>query len=237
MYRSTVAAALLLISLSVGTAQADEFTCGSLENGVGPFDYNDPAIHVPNGENPMGQLKRVENVHFHAGMQYLNIRNYSPERIRSEFAYTLRAFPNHRLALNAFSRLEQFYSKQLPGAGKALTADCFFDRAIRFRPEDKGVRFVHAMHLHRQGKLKDALTEYELAEKLGEESANFHYNYGLLLADMKKWDQARTQAEIAYSRGIPLPGLADKLQRNGHPVRAKPGNTETEASGSTEQKE
>lgn len=216
MRRKTLGTGLLMLALLATAAHASEYDCGTLENSLGPFDYNDPSMRVPSGENPMGQVKRVENVHFQPDMQFLNTRKFSPERLRAEFAYTLGAFPNHRIALNAVSRLEMLYSKQLPPIGKRFTADCFFDRAIRFRPEDKGVRFVYGVHLHQRGRFQDALKEYTLAETLGEDSANFYYNFGLLHADMKNWQEAKRCAEIAYGQGAQLPGLAQRIQRAGH---------------------
>lgn len=222
MRRKTLGTTLLTLALLATAAHASEYDCGTLENSLGPFDYNDPAMRLPTGENPMGQVKRVENVHFQPDMQFLNTRKFSPERLRGEFNYTLNAFPNHRIALNAMSRLEMLYSKQLPPLGKRYTADCYFDRAIRFRPEDKGVRFVYGMHLHQRGRLQDALKEYTLAETLGEDSGNFYYNYGLLHSDLKNWELAQKYAQKAYAAGVALPGLANKLQRNGHPITVTP---------------
>ncbi len=228
MYFKTAGIGALALTLLSTSAYASEYDCGTLENSIGPFDYHDPAMRAPTGENPMGQIKRVENVHFQPDMQFLNTRRFAPERLRAEFAYTLAAFPNHPLALNAISRLEILYGKQLPPASKKVTAACFFDRAIRFRPEDRKVRFVYGVHLHQTGKLNDALKEYQLAESLGEESGNFYYNYGLLLADLKNWDLAQKYARKAYSDGIALPGLANKLQRNGYRVNTQPESKPSE---------
>ena len=66
--------------------------------------------------------------------------------------------------------------------------------------------------------MKEALAEYELAESLGEESANFHYNFGLLQADLKNWDKAFAYAEKAQRAGLMLPGLRGKLEKAGRPL-------------------
>lgn len=187
-------------------AQAAEFDCGSLDNfGLGPFDYN---------EHP-ASARGAEKVHFKPDMQALNLRLYNPGRLRSEFMYTLRVYPNHPAALNAFSRLEYLYGKQLPKAERSDTAECFFDRAFRFRPQDPAVHFVYAMHLHQWNRLKDAAKEYAQAESLGETSSSFYYNYGLLHADLKNWSEAKRYAELAYSNGAQLTGLAQKIEKAG----------------------
>lgn len=192
-------------------AQASEFDCGTLDNyGLGPFDYNDhPA-----------SARGAEKVHFKPDMQALNLRLYPAERLRGEFMYTLRVYPNHPAALNAFSRLEYLYGKQLPKTDRSQTAECFFDRAFRFRPQDPAVHFVYAMHLHQWSRLKDAAKAYAQAESLGEASQSFYYNYGLLQADLKNWPEAKRYAELAYSNGAQLPGLAQKIEKAGMgPVR------------------
>ena len=49
----------------------------------------------------------------------------------------------------------------------------------------------------------------------GAESAEFHYNFGLLYIDLENYTEAREQAELAYAKGAPFPGLKNKLTRLG----------------------
>ncbi|MBS1157319.1 MAG: repeat-containing protein [Proteobacteria bacterium] len=208
-------------------AIASAAECGELKNhgNIGPWDYADPTSTMATGENPMGRIKRVENVHFNPQMQSLDLKKFSIERLTSEFNYTLRVFPNHPRALLALSKLEGIAGGKLPQNSitpftPKITADCFFDRAIRFRPNDKAVRIVYGMHLQQRGKLKEALVEYELAKSLGENSASFNYNFGLLHADMKNWDKAYEYAVKAQNAGLMLPGLRGKLEKAGRPLPA-----------------
>lgn len=226
-YRSSwFSVAILSIGLALSCqAQADVFSCGVLRNHgeIGPWDYADPSSSVPTGADPMGRIKRVENVHFTPDMQTLNLKVFPVDRLTDEFHYTLRVFPNHPKALLAISRLERMAGGKLPQRGitpytPRITADCFFDRAIRFRPEDKTVRMVYGIHLQQRGKLKEALFEYELAESLGEESASLYYNLGLLHADMKSWEKAYEYGLNAERRGLMLPGLRGKLEKAGRPL-------------------
>ncbi len=217
-------AIFLTIGLALsGQAKSDVYECGPVTNDIGPWDYADPSSSVPTGEDPMGRIKRVENVHFQPGMQALDLKLFSIDRLTAEFFYTLKILPNHPRALLAMSRLEKMAGGKLRQSGVSpdlpkITADCFFDRAIRFRPEDKAVRMVYGIHLHQRGKYKEALREYKLAESLGEESRNFHYNLGLLHADMKNWDKAYEYALKAESGGLMLPGLRGKLEKAGRPL-------------------
>lgn len=210
-------------------ARADVMECGVLKNyqDIGPWDYADPSNNIPTGADPMGHVKRVENVHFTPAMQLLDLKRFSIERLTGEFHYTLRALPNHPGALMAISRLERMAGGKLPQRGitpftPKITADCFFDRAIRFRPRDKMVRMVHGMHLHQRGKLQEALAEYERAQSLGEDSPNLNYNLGLLHAELNNWDKAYEYGEKAQRTGFMLPGLRAKLEKAGRPLPPPP---------------
>lgn len=210
-------------------ARADVMECGELKNyqDIGPWDYADPSSNVPTGADPMGHVKRVENVHFTPAMQLLDLKRFSIERLTGEIHYTLRALPNHPGALMAISRLERMAGGKLPQRGitpftPKITADCFFDRAIRFRPRDKVVRMVHGMHLHQHGKLQEALAEYEKAQSMGEDSPNLNYNLGLLHAELNNWDKAYDYGEKAQRAGFMLPGLRNRLEKAGRPLPPPP---------------
>lgn len=171
----------------------------------------------------MGRIKRVENVHFQSDMKALNLRRFPVERLTGEFVYTLRVFPNHPEALHAMSRLEKLAGGKLPQNAitpftPKISADCFFDRAVRFRPQDVHVRFMLAIHLHDRRRLSEARESYAEAEKLGLDTANFYYNYGLLLTDLKEWESARDYARKAYAAGFTFDGLRRRLERAGYPL-------------------
>ena len=223
-------AAILYIGLSAPLqARADALECGELKNyqDIGPWDYADPSSNVPTGADPMGHVKRVENVHFTPEMQTLNLKRFSIDRLTDEIHYTLRILPNHPGALMAISRLERMAGGKLPQRTVTpftpkITADCFFDRAIRFRPQDKAVRMIHGMHLQQHGMLKEALAEYEKAQSLGEDSANLSYNLGLLYAELNNWDKAYEYGEKAQRGGFMLPGLRNRLEKAGRPLPPPP---------------
>ena len=229
---SAAFSALAIVVFCVGfsyidAAWADENDCGSLDSSgrgnIGPWDYHDPSSRVPTGEDPMGRIKRVENVHFKPKWEFIDPKEPS-EEIGNQTIYTLLVFPNHPRALWTLSRLEKQrgplknYSYQNSIWVPRLTADCFFDRAFRFRQDQAITWMLYGMHLHSRGNLKDSKGAYGKAEELGEDSTPFHYNYGLLLADAREIDAAEAHARIAYARGYPLKGLKDRLKKLGRDI-------------------
>lgn len=221
---------LLFFLAEIGAISTDswgaEYVCGELKNyaDIGPWDYSDPSSSASTVVDPMGRIKRVENVHFYPDIKNLNTKVLSIEQLTAEIHYTLRAFPNHPLALYAFSRLERLAGGKLPNSSATIftprvTAECFFDRALRFRPDDKEVRIVYGIHFHLRNKFKEALEQYQIAESKGADSSFFYYNLGLLYADMKNWEKAVEYGQKAYNLGLDLPGLRQKLEKAGYTIQ------------------
>lgn len=200
-------AGLAVLNLTTGsTVLAQELgpaVCGSLQNTFGPFDYRTNKDKLP----------IVERFHFTPDVENLR-KGASTDRIGGDISYTLRAFPNHTRALLAMSRLAQREKTNRP-RGSTYTVDCWFERAIRFRPEDADVRMTHGIYLAQTGRKGEAAKMLESAASLGASGANFHYNMGLIYADIGRYDEALAHAHKAYSMGFPLPGLKNKLQRAG----------------------
>lgn len=187
------------------------YECGDLENGYGPFDYR-VATRESKG--------LVEGAHFSRDVE--NLKGYKAIRLGGlrgdpggDIDYTLRAFPNHPRALWAMVRLSEKEKKEQP-KGANWIVECYFDRAVRFRPDDLNVRVIYANFLIKRKRTAEAAAQLDLADKAGDaESANFYYNLGLALADVQRWERARVRANQAYELGFPLPGLKDKLIKAG----------------------
>jgi tetratricopeptide (TPR) repeat protein len=100
--------------------------------------------------------------------------------------------------------------------GAWYPVECYFERAIRFIPDDLLVRVIYANYLIKQGLHKEAAVQVDIADKAGDDqTANFYYNLGLALFDLKQYDRAVVRAKQAYDLGFPLPGLKDKLAKVG----------------------
>ncbi len=195
-------------------SSASESECGPIGGGFGPYDYN-------NLEARGKPLFLVESAHFTPEVENL-IRGNTSATPFGDLDYTLRAFPNHHRALYAFSKYEiqEIHKSQLKGlpyktpktkGGFPATAACYFDRAIRWRPNDPNVRLIYGIHLHKIGKSREALDQYKISEKIQPNSAELNYNMGLLYFDLKQYNLAKQYAKKAYQLGYPLPGLRKKL--------------------------
>jgi tetratricopeptide (TPR) repeat protein len=165
-----------------------------------PIDYTNSIAEAAN-------IAIVERYHFNSRVEALleGMTGVLP----GDIDYTLRQIPNHYRALNAMAKW-QLQHGYPPGASH-LTADCYFVRALSFRPEDGTLHLIYATYLHRKKDYDAARESYRQAEKFGPQSAELYYNMGLLYLDTKEYSLARSYARKAYELGYPLQGLRRKL--------------------------
>jgi tetratricopeptide (TPR) repeat protein len=194
---------LLLFAAQV--VRAGETDCGSLRNAYGPFDFT-------NLDHRKNKIPIVEGAHFQPQVEALQLggtQYQSNKDLIENLDYTLRAIPNHHRALATVARFQLRGWKTEP----YRTADCYFDRAIRFKSEDGYVHLLFATYLHRKKDFKGALLQYEEARELMQQSDEVGYNLGLLYLDMNEPQRAKEEAIRVYSHGYPLQGLRDRLKR------------------------
>ncbi len=191
--------ALALLASSAAWAQA----CGELANHYGPFDYR---------TERNGKLQIVEHFHFDAGVEAL-IKGES-SYLGDDLNYVLMASPNHHRALLAMLRYSE-RTKSDPPPNMKYTVDCFFDRAMRFQPDDTVVREMYAKFLTDKGRFSDARKELQAAEHYAADNGISHYNIGLLYFDLKDYDNALAQFWAADRLGYARPELKQMLQDAG----------------------
>lgn len=185
---------------SVSTATG---ICGTLDSGFGPFDYRTAA---------QKDREIVERFHFTPSVEALRKGATGP--IGGDLNYTLRAFPNHPRALYAMARYAlQLGTMRIPGA--LYPAECYFDRAIRFTPDDAQVRALYADFLIRLKRPQEARQQLEFAETLAVSSPQTTYNLALAWAELGVYDKALPLARKAYAAGVQFPGLRNKLKTAG----------------------
>ena len=191
-----------LLIFSQSRADVNDYVCGSLQNSYGPYDYR----------SDKDKLQIVEGHHLTPNV--VNLVAGESSSIGGDLDYTLRASPNHQVALMAMAKLGEKEKTAKPRGAKYVV-ECYFQRAIRFRNDDEIVRILYASYLSKAGKRTEALSQLNEAARLGTDSANANYNMGLIFYDLKEYDNALTYAHKAYHLGFPLPGLRDKLKRAG----------------------
>jgi tetratricopeptide (TPR) repeat protein len=175
--------------------------CGDLRNGHGPFDYRVAT---------MEERKLVEDWHFNSNIQRYIAR--PTNTLGGDVDYTLRAFPNNHRALLFMMNLSVREKLEKP-RGARYTVACYFDRAIRFRPDDGQVRMLHGLYLLRRGDKARAIGELKLAAELTGEDPNVFYNLGLAYFEIGDFEKSLRFAKKAYALGFPLKGLKNMLIR------------------------
>ncbi|MEO5695839.1 MAG: ABC transporter permease [Burkholderiaceae bacterium] len=226
-YRKLVELALLLgtaLIHGLATAQMQSSACGSTPNpsdgGYGPYDYR----------TDRDKLQIVERPHFPPVVEALIGTKRAP--VGGDLDYTLRAFPNHHRALNAAMRYGEKLKTPHPG-DMTFPVECYFDRALRFRPDDNVARMLYAQFLERNQRTNEALVQLARVESTAGDNAFTHYNLGMLYADMKEYDKAVAHAHEAYRLGFGKLDLRDKLATAGKWTDPKDAAAPANASDST----
>lgn len=206
---------VLLVSGSAASLAGD---CGSPYDtgGIGPFDYTDKSnaimLDVTERHHFFGRIKREA---FGGGKGDINLTG--------DLDYTLRAFPNHSMALYAMGmhqlhvrrRSEAEYQALFGRGGMWRSAECYFERALMLRPDDADVHTKYGLYLYRKRDLAGALEKFTKAVSFNPDSAKAHYNLGLITFEMKRYDESREHAKKAYRLGFKKTDLKRLLKRKG----------------------
>ena len=178
-------------------------TCGSLRNHYGPWDYR-----VNRGET----LDVVERAHFTPKIEML-IRGNTGS-IGQDLSYTLRAFPNHHRALLTAERFAQRSSNPQP-KDMQYTVDCYYRRAIAFRPDDTVARLLFARYLFSHNDATEARAHLQTAFNQKDATAFSIYNVGLVALEFKEYELAVVAAQRAKGMGMENMTLIERLQAAG----------------------
>ena len=61
-----------------------------------------------------------------------------------------------------------------------------------------------------------AENNYNISLQFDPENIQTHYNFGLLLVDRRRYEEAKKHAQFVYANNYPLPGLKNKLADAGY---------------------
>jgi tetratricopeptide (TPR) repeat protein len=179
--------------------------CGELDGnrGIGPFDYRNERRDL---------LKLVNDYHFSKNVEQLIAGDTGA--IGGDLNFVLSTFPNHHRALETLSRLS-IRDKTPRPQGARFTTLCYFERAVRFKPDDAMARLVFSNHLLKINKPDLALEQLLFAIDLEPDNPLTAYNLGLVYLKKRDYEKAVDFAKKAYSQDFPLQGLKQQLRSAG----------------------
>ncbi|MBV8502239.1 MAG: ABC transporter permease [Paucibacter sp.] len=176
----------------------------------GPYDYRVDKKFLP----------IVLGAHFTREVEALE-RGATGATPGGDIDYTLRAIPNNPRALIAMMRLGE--REHLPQPrGARFTVECYFERALRFRPDDHLVRMLFSSFLIKNGRTNEAIPQLKYVESEADPEDPFtQNNLGLLYLDAGEFDAALRQARKAQALGLTPTELRSKLIQAGKWVDAE----------------
>ena len=204
--RQIAAAAAILVPMSAIAYSP----CGELSNSYGPYDFR---------TEQYGKLKIVTKHHFTAGVETLTKRE--TDTFGGDLDYTLRASPNYHRSLQTLAKLSDKLATDRP-PGTHWPVECYFERAIRFAPDDPMARVLYAAFLEKRKRKSEARQQLEAAEAEETPDSNLLYNMGLIYLRIGDIDAAASKAKAAYALGFPLPGLRNLLAKKGVSITDDP---------------
>lgn len=176
--------------------------CGTLDNGYGPYDYRKDT-------NKLGIVER-----YHLTPQVAGLIRGESTYIGGDLAYTLHAFPNHHKALLLMQRLAERLRTDKPEGAK-YSVECYFDRALRFAPDDALARTLYALYLHGKGRRPAALQQLAMADSLAGDSGALRHGLGMAYLELGDTEGALRQAYRAKQLAYGARDLEDKLRERG----------------------
>ena len=196
-----------LLALGVLTTQQAHAAveCGEFTYGKERLDYTAAA------DRP--RIRQIEGNHFYQDWENLG-RGVTGLAPGGDISFVVSASPNHHRGLAALVRLS-LRDKTPKPRGVNIPVECYLLRALEFRPSDAEVHKIYGTYLARLGRDPEALARFEHAEKLSPDDPVIAYNIGLLLTEKRDFERARMYAQKAYAGGMQLPGLREKLTRQG----------------------
>lgn len=184
--------------------RVDLSSCGLWTGFYGPIDYRSAGKVVRN---------RVESHHFNAFMpKFLSWSVLSPfdNTISANLAYTLRAFPNHQVALLTMDQIgRRLHTESIPGGEMPL--ECWYLRALQTVPDDPAVRALYGVYLAWRNRKEEARLNLEIGEKGACMQRSLQYQIGLARFQLGDYEAAQRNAMRASRLGLPLDALKRQL--------------------------
>lgn len=182
-------------------AQVSPEICGPIAEGLP--DYRAPKDTY---------ARQIEGAHFPPQVELL-IKG-ARGSLGGDLNYTIARIPNHHRALVSIMRLGERL-KQERIYGLEYPVECYFERALRFRPDDAIVRMIYSQYLSQHRRDDEAVQQLQSAAHYAKDNPATQSNIGLLYFDMKRYDAALEHAHIALDLGYLNPELERRLKESG----------------------
>lgn len=214
--RTAALCTAVLVGIWAGPAGAQGLpaTCGSLSQSWGPFDYR-PERYIPEPiyRSHKALLAIVETAHFTPEVENL-IRGKTGALPGGDLSYTLGVFPNHHRALISVSSLGLKLKSPQPPETR-FSIECYFLRAMAFRPDDPMVRMIYANYLIQLGEKAAAEKQIDAVAATEPENPFTLRNIALLYLDVRNYDKSLQFAHKAAATGLNVDALKAKLEQAG----------------------
>jgi tetratricopeptide (TPR) repeat protein len=191
----------------------------------GPSEWSGtmPAAEIENWQTRLGPDTFVHIHHYCAGLIYYKrsrteANRYNRERMLrdaySEGIYTYSRVPAGCPVCGEIAYTMAMIEKGLGDPQRAMT---FLTTAIERNPKDPIAYSALAVALRDEKRLAEARDVLERGNTaVGGESAEIHYNLGLVYIELGDMQAAVKHAQRAYELNHPLPGLREKLRKLGY---------------------
>jgi hypothetical protein len=191
------------------TPRVNPASCGRWTGFYGPIDYRSAG---------KGVRSRVESHHFDAYLpRFLTWSVTSPfdRHIAANLAYTLRAFPNHPVAMLIMDQIgRRLRTENIPGGEVPL--ECWYVRALQTVPDDPAVRALYGIYLAWRDRKEEARSNLDLGDKGTCMQRGLQYQMGLARFKLGDYEVAQRHAMRAERLGLPLDALKRQLLAANH---------------------
>ncbi|MDH3461347.1 MAG: hypothetical protein OEM00_10325 [Burkholderiaceae bacterium] len=194
------------------TPRIQLFQCGDFTGHFGPLDYRtaDPR-----------DRKVVQEFHLDMEIQTFMLGRVEGRNragtggVAGGFQYTLKAFPNHPVALKAMEELGRKLNSEQPQR-TSYPLECWYIRAFMITPDDPIVRAMYGIYLSYRERAEEAQHNLDIADQGLQYSRTMQYLMGEARFRLQQYDRAQLNAMRATSLGFPGDSLQKRLQEGGH---------------------
>jgi tetratricopeptide (TPR) repeat protein len=131
-----------------------------------------------------------------------------------DIGYTLQVFPNHPRALLTMERAGDRFRRD-PPPGANFTVECWYLRAVRYRPDDTVARGLYAQFLGRRKRIPEAVRQLDQAAEIAKDNALSLFSIGLVFVELGLHDKALPLAHRVQAMGYPRQELINALKAAG----------------------